>query len=111
MSIPLDCLYHYLESLCSEDILIYRWYPHGSKKLEDLSELGSKLGCEDPSILDVFKKRMITPMMICHDQEPLFYDLYTKEECYNAIKLTDIKKHKIFSLFLPVKTLDSGKFW
>ena len=40
MSIPLDRLYHYIESIAKDirgdDVIIYRFYPHGSKKIEDL---------------------------------------------------------------------------
>ena len=36
MSVPLDRLYHFLEDQISDDVLIYRWYPHGSKKIEDI---------------------------------------------------------------------------
>ena len=31
MTVPLDRLYNYLESLSDHDIIIYRFYPHGSK--------------------------------------------------------------------------------
>ena len=41
MSIPLDRLYHYIENIAEEiysnPIIIYRFYPHGSKKHEDLT--------------------------------------------------------------------------
>ena len=36
MSIPLDKLYHYLQDIINEDIIIYRWFPHGSRNLENL---------------------------------------------------------------------------
>lgn len=34
MSVPLDRLYNYVDGLCNHDILIYRFFRHGSKKLE-----------------------------------------------------------------------------
>ena len=41
MSIPLDRLYHYIESIAKEirgdDVLIYRFFPHGSKNINDLN--------------------------------------------------------------------------
>ena len=71
MSIPLDRLYHYIESVAQKvhsDTLIYRFWPHGSKKIEDLSLL-----YETPNI------NYITNIhLICHDQEPLNYDLYAE---------------------------------
>jgi hypothetical protein len=79
MSIPLDRLYHYLADQASRDMLIYRWYPHGSKKLEDLLALtnykqdGDQFGA-------------INPIMICHDQEPLQHELYNETVTLNAIK-------------------------
>lgn len=75
MSVPLDRLYNYLDSICNHDILIYRFYPHGSKKLTDLHAL---LPYRDWTV------RMTKPMMICHDQEPLCYDLYTLEDFEQA---------------------------
>ena len=79
MSVPLDRLYHYLEGLCSEDILIYRWLPHGSKKLEDL-----KLVEYDTQKFN-WIKLMTMPRMICHDQEPLNYNFYTKQDFFDRL--------------------------
>jgi hypothetical protein len=69
MSIPLDRLYHYIESVAQDvygDTIIYRFYPHGSKNIDDLRPL------TEPSqpILD-------RPQIFCNDQEPLNFDLYT----------------------------------
>jgi len=80
MSIPLDCLYHYLESLCNDDIIIYRWEPHGSKKLEDLRPLLASLLPSDATPAQTLIKFQTTPVMICHDQEPLFYNYYSESD-------------------------------
>ena len=41
MSIPLDQLYHYIENVAqeiySDRIIIYRFYPHGSKNINNLT--------------------------------------------------------------------------
>jgi hypothetical protein len=66
MSVPLDRLYNYLHDIVNHDIVIYRWNPHGSKKLEDLSLLSHR------SNQDLMTK----PIMICHDQEALDYSQY-----------------------------------
>jgi hypothetical protein len=70
MSIPLDRLYHYIESVASEvrkdDVLIYRFWPHGSKNINDLD--GIKDHTRD--------KNTFCPQIICHDQEPLNYNMY-----------------------------------
>ena len=69
MSIPLDRLYHYIndiaEQVRSDYVLIYRFYPHGSKNIEDLNMLDDK------------KLAVPTyPQIYCNDQEPLDYDFY-----------------------------------
>jgi len=70
MSIPLDRLYHYIESIAQDvygDILIYRFSPHGSKKIEDLRLLK---GPSEPWVANIL------PEIYCYDQEPLNYTLY-----------------------------------
>ena len=69
MSIPLDRLYHYINTIVTQinnDIIIYRFWPHGSKKIENLNPLNNY------ESFDVHSKLHI----ICHDQEPLHYELY-----------------------------------
>jgi hypothetical protein len=73
MNIPLDRLYHYIESVAQrargDDVLIYRFSPHGSKKIEDLTvtrEVGPV-------------ERFILPNIYCNDQEPLDYDFYDNQ--------------------------------
>lgn len=69
MSIPLDQLYDFYDSFIDDDLIIYRFNPHGSKKITDL-----KQSHPYPHI-DVVTK----PIMICHDQEPLNFDLYSPD--------------------------------
>jgi len=75
MSVPLDRLYDYLESVAEEIVgdrtVIYRFYPHGSKKLDDLQPLHFLWPPQDYDLL---------PVMYCHDQEPLFWDLYQQQD-------------------------------
>jgi hypothetical protein len=70
MSIPLDRLYHYIESVAQEiykdNIVIYRFYPYGSKKFADLTQLNP----------DTYYKSYAFPLIYCNDQEPLNYNLY-----------------------------------
>jgi hypothetical protein len=70
MSIPLDRLYHYIENIAEEiygnPLIIYRFYPHGSKKLEDLM----------PLKWHDWKELAIVPNIFCNDQEPLDYGYY-----------------------------------
>ena len=73
MSVPLDRLYNHLDGLCNHDALIYRFYPHGSKKLTDLLPLYnfSQHG---------WQYQLKTPGMLCHDQEPLMFDQYSEHD-------------------------------
>lgn len=60
MSIPLDRLYHFLEDQVDRDMVIYRWFPHGSRNLEHCLPLR-----------DYADRRYVNPFVVCHDQEPL----------------------------------------
>lgn len=70
MSVPLDRLYNFLYKIASLDhALIYRFFPHGSRKIGDLRQLEG---------YDLTGKRAIDAKMVFfHDQEPLNFDLYT----------------------------------
>lgn len=74
MSVPLDRLYNHLSGLCNHDVLIYRFLPHGSKNLKDLKPLYSA----------PWFRRMTSPVMICHDQEPLSFDAYTPDQIVDS---------------------------
>lgn len=72
MSIPLDRLYHYIESMAEkihgDCVVIYRFYPHGSKNIDNLILL------RDPD----WTKFVTAPHIYCNDQEPLNWDFYNK---------------------------------
>ena len=70
MSIPLDQLYHFIENIAKEindNIVIYHFYPHGSKNIENLQELREDFTWQDYAL---------NFSIYCHDQEPLNYKLY-----------------------------------
>jgi hypothetical protein len=69
MSIPLDRLYHFVDNLCGGDIVIYRFSPHGSKKITDLT-----------SIKPLWSHQESDSCMICYDQEPLNYNYYSNPD-------------------------------
>jgi len=75
MSVPLDRLYNFLHDIVNHDITIYRFWPHGSKKLEDLVRLMPSPTCV---------KDIITPQAIFHDQEPLNFNLWTRDDFEQA---------------------------
>jgi hypothetical protein len=69
MSIPLDRLYHYIEDIAKDvycDVIIYRFWPHGSKKIDDLLPINE---------LD-WMKWITSQRIFCNDQEPLHWELY-----------------------------------
>ena len=74
MSIPLDRLYHYIhdvaESVRGDYVLIYRFFPHGSKNIEDLDILFRHEGNYAMPLAGIY------PQIFCNDQEPLDYDFY-----------------------------------
>jgi len=78
MSIPLDRLYHYIEhiakEICGNTLLIYRFYPHGSKKLENL-KLINPCSWQDTNLM---------PVIHCNDQEPLDFDYYDNYNSSNS---------------------------
>jgi hypothetical protein len=82
MSIPLDRLYHYIESVAEkirgDHVLIYRFFPHGSKKPEDLTLINDYAGHEE----------ILSPHVICYDQEPLYYGLYDVDTPIPEFRLT-----------------------
>jgi hypothetical protein len=78
MSIPLDRLYHYIESIAEEvrdgPVVIYHFWPHGTKNIDNLVEFVNPF----TSRPDLIAQRRVKPRIICNDQEPLAFDLYTE---------------------------------
>ena len=66
MNIPIDNLYHWVQSIIPVPVVIYRFYPHGSKNIFDLAPLNPLKP----------EQRIDIPVVV-HDQEPLNYNLYT----------------------------------
>lgn len=92
MSIPLDRLYHYIErtveNIHGDSVIIYRFFPHGSKKFTDLVPLHE-------TVLS-WKENKIRPQVFCNDQEPLNFDLYKhipESQIPLSPVLTKIKEH------------------
>jgi hypothetical protein len=83
MSIPLNQIYNYIDTINNEIyndcILIYRFWPHGSKKIEDLHGLHDWY-----SSLDHYSKIQYADM-IMHDQEPLNYNQYQNDNIIDYI--------------------------
>lgn len=75
MSVPLDRLYHYLTDIVNHDLVIYRWMPHGSRKLEDLLPWKN------------YSQQQLSACvpLICHDQEPLNFAQYSTYQIKNFV--------------------------
>ena len=93
MSVPLDRLYNFLHDVCNHhELIIYRFFPHGSKKITDLMPI--------MPTQNVIIKNPNPFYMICHDQEPLDYDAYAtmstaKEYVMANKKQSNIEKEHI----------------
>jgi len=70
MSVPLDRLYNFLEDVVKTDIIIYRWFPHGSKKLEHMVPLKNYTNQQLETSL----------VMLSHDQEPINFSQYSNQD-------------------------------
>jgi len=106
MSIPLDSLYHYIqnvaEKIYSDNVIIYRFYPHGSKNINDLTNL-TDLNCNADS--KEWLNKAIRPLLWCNDQEPLDYEFYSKHlRDRPENPLTSILKSN--NLYVPHKNLN-----
>jgi hypothetical protein len=87
MSVPLDRLYNYIENIATEitdNVIIYRFYPHGSKKVTDLT----------PYKNYTWQQSVLLPEIICNDQEPLSYSLYEGTVDTNQFSTT-VRMHDI----------------
>ena len=100
MSIPLDRLYHYIEDIAQEiyndRIIIYRFYPHGSKNINDLNNLYKS---------DGWLERTIYPSIWCNDQEPLDYEFY-RQHLRVRPDTTFVSILKSNNLYVPYKNLN-----
>jgi hypothetical protein len=75
MSIPLDRLYNFLHDVYNrDDIIIYRFSPHGSKKISDLAMLAHTPNAENNFFV------LTQPAMFFYDQEPLDYDSFSPDK-------------------------------
>jgi hypothetical protein len=77
MNIPFEKIYDYISSRFNVDCVIYRFLPHGSRKLEDLTQLNNT----DLDWLELVK----APTVIMHDQEPLYPDLYSASQVRSCL--------------------------
>lgn len=89
MNVPLDRLYDFLQDICNQDVLIYRFLPHGSRKIEDCNPLRN---------LAEFDKKI---KMICHDQETLDSRFYYSRIVDKHFELPGVPHPILYVLFKP----------
>jgi len=90
MNIPLDRLYHYIQNIAQEiykdRILIYRFWPHGSKNINNLN-------LTEP--IKSWHELVISPEIWCNDQEPLdhtFYKINCRTVSDDFVNLLKVRK-------------------
>lgn len=84
MSIPLEQLYQFVNQCAQESwgdrVIIYRFYPHGSKDLKNLNFLDDYQHDQD---------LLLCPQLYCNDQEPLDFARY-EQETFHSAKLLEM---------------------
>ena len=82
MNIPLDRLYHYIRDIAQEiygdRVIIYRFWPNGSKNINDLNHLNE--GKHESLGPDDWYKKTVSPLIWCNDQEPLDHSFYKSNQ-------------------------------
>jgi len=99
--IPLDRLYHFIENIACETyghaVVIYRFWPHGSKNIQDLSPM--------PTFWHSWADSQIHPHVWCHDQEPLIYGFHGKKpRTFKDPRWSDLLKQ--LNIFVGPKNLN-----
>jgi hypothetical protein len=102
MNIPLDRLYHFINdtanNIYEDHVIIYRFWPHGSKNIQDLNML---------YLVDWYRMA-ISPGIWCNDQEPLDYEFY-KTQIRKAKNPSFSNILKSYNLWTAPKNLNYGK--
>jgi hypothetical protein len=83
-------LYHFIDQtareIYGEPVLIYRFWPHGSKNINDLCKFNNF----------ELVTRITIPIIWCHDQEPLDHQLYKKDNnTATDYQISDLDKKAI----------------
>ena len=73
-------MYHWIRGCAFEPVSIYTFSPHGSKNITDLNFFGS------------VDANSILPEIVCHDQEPLNFDMYQTVDLFDLWQ--QVKKSK-----------------
>ena len=98
MFVPLDRLYDFLDQYSHDDTVIYRFYPHGSKKYSNLRML--KDGCKN------WHDEMMSIPMIMHDQEPLDFALYNHNHYDDILKFLQMFEPSLLKVSQVIGQID-----
>jgi len=85
MSVPLDRLYNFLHDVCNHhDLVIYGFFPHGSRKITDITPLRKSNDLSD-TYLEKYQNLISRKNIFVHDQEPLNFDLYSSQDVFESL--------------------------
>jgi len=101
MFVPFDRLYDFLRHYVDEDVIIYRFFPAGSRKLSDIVQ--EENHCK---IKRTWKENKLSLTMLIHDQEPLNFEFYQKHE-FNELEKFCKKNFVLYFNELSKFELDS----
>jgi len=106
MNIPLDRLYQFINNLANEiygdRVIIYRFWPNGSKNIQDLNHL-------DGELPNNWYDENITPAIWCNDQEPLDHEFYEKNLRQPGLSSKFFDLLKSLNVYVPPKNLNYNK--
>ena len=111
MSIPTHNLYEFVHQVLKREAMLYVFKDWGNKNLTNLQYIGKKSFVELEPIYKIsnsnfiyFQKKLpdkwhrYLPKVICHDQEPLNFDLYSDDNVFNNC-LPEIVDKNFYSSF------------
>jgi hypothetical protein len=98
MFVPIDNLYDFLDQFIDEDVIIYRFYPHGSKKLSNLSKFKTQQ--------KNWRQNLTSIPLIMHDQEPLNFKLYKHTDPKEMASIIQKIRPAFFNLLQKCNLVD-----
>ena len=90
MCVPLDRLYNFLHDVCNHrDLIIYGFFPHGSRKITDLGNftvfLTDDVIAGSDKLWNTSYQYVRQNILFMHDQEPLNFDLYSSPDVFESL--------------------------
>lgn len=99
MSVPTHNLYDFVHQVTKKQFFLMYFYPWGSRNLNDVTHhqvtpegingpngipLANRISLPgiDPATIDHRLAARVQPILLCHDQEPLWFDQYSADSSY-----------------------------